>query len=318
MPEPTNDKPTTAKAAVEAAAAASGASGQADSSPAVSEPSQPTSTPADATSQSVSPEAGGGEGSAPVEGGPIPLERHKAILEKARAEAEQIRQRYAWAESLNQDEVSRALGIFQDLNTDPLSFRERLQRELEAHPHLGPQLREPKQFEMPKPALLSQDGHGVWSAEQVQSIIEHANATAEARVARAEQQLLARLEGLEQRDRERVRYAEADRFSQAMVTELGQLPKFKDLESAIAKDFAAAPAAQTSTPGDARATLLSLYLKHYQSKVASDAKTQVLSEAGKKVAAGTVDPSAGAASSVQRPTNRKELVKFLKERAGAA
>ena len=116
----------------------------------------PTTTPATETSTTDS--ASAPATAAPVqtattpdvnpstESGPIPLDRHTAILanarEKAKAEAlAEWRQQYGWAESMPRDQVTAMSDWYQRAAQDPVKFAADLVDELAADPSHAPALR---------------------------------------------------------------------------------------------------------------------------------------------------------------------------------
>jgi hypothetical protein len=86
---------------------------------------------------------------APSQDGPIPFDRHKAILEGERtklAEAEAKWQRVAWADELaaagkTPEQVREALAVFDSVQADPVGTLERLYDYLQSNPQLAPQAR---------------------------------------------------------------------------------------------------------------------------------------------------------------------------------
>lgn len=135
---------------------------EADSSPA--SPARTEKTPAEATPPPV-PAA---EGASPADG-PIPLDRHKAVLENARKEAresaeKELKQKYGWAERYDAQTVEQASRLYQWLQTDPVQFRAFLDQQL--------QQTQPPVEEPPAPDLKAEDGTPVYSAPQLQKLLD--------------------------------------------------------------------------------------------------------------------------------------------------
>src|SRR3990167_4931543 len=113
---------------------------------------QPTDTatapsPAAATTPPA-PEPTTGE--APLDSGPIPLDRHKAILDAERKKYGDLDakwQRVAWADELvsagkTADQVKQGLALFDSLSRqEPTQLLETLYEELKNHPQFAPQVR---------------------------------------------------------------------------------------------------------------------------------------------------------------------------------
>ena len=120
--------------------------------------------PAASATETPAPEATPSE-SAPA--GPIPYDRHKAILERARDDARkqaesELRGKLGWAERYKPDEVEQAHRMFQWMQTDPKGFTAYIQGRV-----AGQQPPEP-----PQPDLRAEDGTPVYSAGQMQKLLD--------------------------------------------------------------------------------------------------------------------------------------------------
>jgi hypothetical protein len=74
--------------------------------------------------------------------GPIPFDVHKTALDNARTKAvEEWKQKYGWAEQVNQQDLQEAIRIAQLSTRDPLAYAQELINDLQQHPTHGPQLR---------------------------------------------------------------------------------------------------------------------------------------------------------------------------------
>ena len=141
------------------------ANAEADSSPA---------TPTDAVAPAPATEEPASAGITVVEGtaGPLPLERHKAILERARVGARETaerewRQRYGWAERYQPNEVENGTRLMAWLNRDPAGFMSWLRQQGVDDTPVGHAPQEP-----PPPDLRAEDGTPVYSAPQMQKLLE--------------------------------------------------------------------------------------------------------------------------------------------------
>lgn len=164
---------------------------------------------------------------APEQPGPIPFDRHKAALENARTKAAEeataaLRQRYSWAEQYDQNQVEQGVRLYQWLNANPQGFQEFLNQQLSAAGKVAPAAPEP-----PQPDLRAEDGTPVYSAGQMQKLLEF-----------QQQQLLKQVQEqfgpLKEKDQRRELEQQADTATRAFLTEArANWPMFKDLEPAI-------------------------------------------------------------------------------------
>lgn len=141
------------------------ANAEADSSPAT--PAD-TDTPAPAIAEPASDGLPVAEGSA----GPLPYERHKAILEKARHDAasaaeREWRQKFGWAERYQPDQVENGTRLMAWLNRDPAGFMSWLRQQGVDDTPIAKQSEGP-----PQPDLRAEDGTPVYSAPQMQALLE--------------------------------------------------------------------------------------------------------------------------------------------------
>lgn len=108
----------------------------------------PSETAADPSPESAtaSPAATTPSAATPPEAGPIPLDRHRAILEGERTKFSDLDakyQRIAWADELvsagkTPEQVRDALAVFDSVDTDPIGYMERLFTVLQQHPNTAP------------------------------------------------------------------------------------------------------------------------------------------------------------------------------------
>ena len=95
------------------------------------------------------PVAAATEGDGPANSGPIPLERHKAVLEAERkktADLEVKYQRVQWAEALaesgkSSDQIREALSLYDSIDAKPAEFLEQFYTVLQSRPEYQQQLR---------------------------------------------------------------------------------------------------------------------------------------------------------------------------------
>lgn len=124
-------------------------------------------------------------------GGSIPVPRVRKILEnaraKARAEVEAKLNELAWARDRKREEVENALRIVEYANTNPVEFYRHVTEQLRADPALRGEVERiwpsstpapdasvqtPKPEERPQPDVLLEDGRLVYSAEQMERLLD--------------------------------------------------------------------------------------------------------------------------------------------------
>lgn len=323
------EKPGSALEAVEAAASAADESApeQEDSSSSA-EQEQPQLS-ADAEESAIeTPDEGSVSSEDNTESkGPLPFERHEAILAKARAETEAATKAYedykarvAWAENVNQSDVQQLQALTQELHADPIAFLRKLEREIAAHPHLGPQLKQPEQFKMPEPALVSQDGQPVWTAQQIQQIRDHDLATLRAEMSKQVTELQQGISQQAQVEQQRQALAEASQTSSAVLAEYREKPHFKDNEERIAQVYAEmSPEMQRRLGpiGSLEAAYSQVLLNEVLPAIEKSSKEKTLKNLKKKAAAATVEPGTAAGAGQAAPTNQKQIAQFLEELASS-
>lgn len=148
---------------------------RAAAAPAESSPAEPTGT---APAQAAIAPAAAGEAPPPVRG-PIPYDRHEAVLTRARREAreeaeKEVRGKFAWAEKLSPEDQ----GTIQWLLKDPHSAIAYLQqRHAKAQPPAPPDTPA-----MPEPDITLGDGQQFYSAGQAQKLLEWRDEQLESRI----------------------------------------------------------------------------------------------------------------------------------------
>lgn len=201
----------------------------ADSSPA--HPASAEPPPAEATL----PPAPAAEGASPTDG-PIPFERHKAVLENARKDAreaaeKELKQKYGWAERYDPQAVEQANRLYQWLQADPVQFRAFLDQQL--------QTMQPKVEEPPAPDLKAEDGTPVYSAPQMQKLLEWQRSQFEQQL---DQRFQAEVKPMQQAHELARLDASAKATATSMLTDARQhWPRFGALEKTIKQIMVANP-----------------------------------------------------------------------------
>lgn len=140
--------------------------------------------------------------------GPVPWERHEAILNKTRRDLEGKLSGLSWAEQLKADEVREALDLREQFRRDPAAFAKAT-------------LDRAKTSEKPQPDLQTEDGRKMFSDVQAEAL---ADFKVQQAIAAFEARLEPRLKPFE-KERQAI---EANRQLQQDVARVADLPKFGD------------------------------------------------------------------------------------------
>lgn len=251
--------------------------------PVTGSPSPGTTAPADA-----------GSPPAPQDVGPIPLERHKEILENARRkEAE----KYAWLGSRTRADVEKMEQWYRYADADPVGFHARFGDLLKQHPVYGRHFQAPPaQAEPPAPEPVlepdyqDQNGQPAYSARAVEA---YAKKLREHLASDFDRKLDSRLGPVEQGMRssllsQRTKAIVAEKLAEARTWE-----GFSDLEASIKARMA----------NDKRLSLEGAYQRAFQEeflpKLRERSRQEVLAELNQKAHA-TTERAAGQPPSSQK------------------
>lgn len=245
--------------------------------------------------------------------GPIPFERHKAVLENTRKEYGTKLEALKWAEGLNGDDVRSKLEMVELLDTNPAEFFRRFQAAAREYPELireietvfKPQEQEqPKEDVMPPPDKLLDSGDLVYSDKQLLKLLDWK----ERQIDKKYEQRFGPV-------------AEAHQASTAFQRELErQRPILEDArknwegfaenEKEIAKLIAS----------DARVTIDSAYrrivipkLKAEQEKIKADVRKQLIDEMNQRGGSSTVRPGSGTPAATQPDFSKMDTAEVLRE-----
>lgn len=312
-----SSRPTTASAALNKASAA--APSAASATPGVTGYTPPGATPpaqpehAGATAVTTpQPGRGNQPGSSPGSDGqgPIPLERHKAILNNVRREAEQ---KYGWAKDFKPDVVQRAVSIISRLDQDPRKFMADLAAEL------GIGANGQAEEQEPQPDLEGPDGkYKVYSSAQLAKLIEFRekrltnSLLSDPRLQRA---LSFAEQGTQQQEHaEFVRQVTA--VASSAIEQARQLPHFKENEKAIAEKLQAIDPEVRAQVGAVAAMYMAYNQVLAETVFPSIQRTSEQSavESFKRKAnaeAGSVHPTVGGTAAKARPRNQDELAAHM-------
>jgi hypothetical protein len=263
--------------------------------------------------------------------GPLPYERHKAILEntrtRARAEAEQqLQQQYGWALQVGPQNFQQITQLAQQWANDPVAFVLGALDDLQNSPQYAPTLRShvakilatrpngngqaPEQEPEPQPDIVV-DGYAWYSA---QGQAKRDRWLANQLLSQVRQELAPLREDIEtrqQRDTIIAATQAANRFATDTITEMNRLPYFKEQKAEIEKVFRAMPPMPDHLVGQA---IRDAYIQVLSTKVLpslnSSAKSELLSSLNQKAAASARNPSTGAVAHASRPKSFEEALKM--------
>ena len=337
---PDDTRPTFGQA-LEAAEAASG--GDTPATPASDAPgatgvsSAPPQDPGAPATAATQPVSGDGSTPTPVEewdsaAGPIPVDRHKAILENTRARATQeaqtaIQQQYGWALQLGPERVQALNNLGQQLATEPVGFIINALEELSANPEYAPQLRShvakvlarrpgglqpqaaPADDAEPPPDIVV-DGYAWYSAKQLAARDQWREQrllhSLHAELAPLREDMNARQE----RDQIIAATQAANNFATTTLAEMHKLPYFKEQKAEIEKVFRAMPPMPDAQVGQAiREAYIQVLVNKVLPSLTNTAKSNLLSSLNQKAAASARNPSAGSVATNARPKTFEEALR---------
>lgn len=287
-------------------------------------PQEPASTEETAATGQDATATATGATTATTKQGPIPFEVHSKALENARTKAAteavaKYREQHGWAESIPRETIQQWSGIAQRMAADPIAFLSEFQAEIANHPTYGPQLRShaartlaggrQAQADL-SPDLVVDAGDGrqiaTFSAERVQQIVQ-----------RSIQDALAKEVGPIKQEREQ-RLAQQQKADE----EVRQLNAKADEQIAFAKrvigdetNEAAWAAVHKAMSEDPTLSLHDAALKVRDElivapKLQKEAQAKVVAS-HKQKAAGNTGTGNVTGTVPQRPTNARELAKWM-------
>ncbi len=290
-------------------------------SPPTDDPQTPdtatASTPEAATTPSATEPT---PGEAPLDTGPIPLERHKAILEKERKERSELEAKWArtaWADELvsagkTREQIQDALALFDGIDRDPAGFLERFYEQLQGQPELAPQVRswagkvlaggrkpveaaDPVGDPEPQPDFES-NGVPFFSAPQMQKHLQWQQRQMEAKWTERMSPLLTAHQQREQEVQFQRQVAKETESLKAQLEEMRQKPYFTDHEADIRAYLA---------ERQFNSTLQDAYVHVLTTKVLptlkSTERASTLAELKTQAAASSAKPSSAAPATPVRP-----------------
>lgn len=258
-----SDDISQASEAPEAPAEASGPSPDLDAG-------APDTTPPDATAQGpVAP----GSPAPKAPPGPIPFDRHKAVLDNARREYEQ---KYSWAKGIEPEQGYQLAGLARALATDPVATYRAIGAQLEAAGLLKGANGQPPQpaDQKPQPDLITEDGRRVYSAQQAEALNDWA-------MKQMEQRIAQRFGPIEQQFQMSQVMAEANSTAAQVLQEASQWPHFTECAVEIRDEMIR----------DKRLSLEGAYRRVVVPKLRQLERAAVLKELKQKPSATTMNPA---------------------------
>jgi hypothetical protein len=259
-----------------------GSATQAASLPATASPAVNPGTSASSDAAPIAQSQGDGStvGSEPK--GPIPFDRHEAILKGEREK----RAKLEWAANVDPNRYRQMSEWYELADRNPVEFFNRFKAGLEQHPTWGQYVKPqqaPKVDAEPEPDLVAENGQPVYSAPQMRKWQEW-------NIAKTEAKFQSMVNPLLRKEQQSQIQAQAQDFAKRTLEELSDLEGFEELKPEIAKHLRA----------DRRLSPLGAYKRayaeSYKPKMAQASRDSLLAEMNQKAHANTANPNASAAT----------------------
>ena len=278
----------------------------------------PTVPPAEATPP---PAPGQVDGEAPQDSGPIPFDRHKAILETERQKRTDLDakwQRVQWADALvdagkTPEQIQEALGLFDSIRGNPIEFLGKFHDLLRNDPEYGQSVRSwagkvlgggrqpveavnPQGDPEPGPDFQDEKGTPFFSAPQLQKWQTWRERQFEAKQSERYQPLIDAHQQAQAAEQQRQSDA---RDTQRAISEVDKI-KAKPFYDELKPDIAARMKESNWTESPLEAYVAVLTTKKLPTLTA-DAKAQTLAELKTHAAASSAKPSTAASATPTKP-----------------
>ena len=256
--------------------------GSVSSAPATASPAvTPGTSASSAAAPTAQPDSDGSTASTEPKG-PIPYERHEAIL---RGEREK-RKTLEWAANVNPDHFRKMSEWYEMADRNPVEFYKRFEAGLKQHPTWGQYLQpqpQPQTPAEPEPDLVAENGQKVYGADTMRKAWDVREAKLKAEFERMVSPLL--------QDKQQTQMqAQAQEFAKRWIDELSGLDGFEELRGDIAKRL----------KEDRRLSPLTAYKRAYaetyKPKQAQASRDTLLAEMNQKAQANTANPNAAGAT----------------------
>jgi hypothetical protein len=256
--------------------------------------------------------------------GPIPFDRHEAILAREREKRTELEAKWekvAWAEELQKsgltaDQVNQSINVIRGMDADPVGFLERYHERLRSHPELADPLRSwagrvlASRTDGAAPQVTAdgdtepqadfQNAEGVpfYSGPQLQKWHEWQARQQEAKI----QTLLQPLQRAESERQQRAAaatvYAQQEQRTRAELEAFRKIPEFKANEAKVN-----AYLKQHDYKMPLAAAFNHVLLTDILPNAGQTAKAEQLTELQRKAGASTANPAASASPASKRPTD---------------
>ena len=249
--------------------------------------------------------------------GPLPYDRHKAILDGAYKERDTYKTQldgwkdYEWVRGIPAKEFQETVTKIQRAATDPIGFFRDLVADLDNHPTHSQQLRSEAarllgRRNAPEPDLTPDveitDGQGqvvgkTFSAERVQQLLQ-----------RAVQDALSKEVGPIKSDFEQRRQEAQQKAQEAALTKQvdaleASLKKIVGDDETALSELAKAIGDPKNAGIDPRDLAVDVFNTHVRTKVANQAKTEELDSLKRKAQANSLNPAGAVVATKRRPTS---------------
>src|SRR4030095_14410146 len=331
---PDDTRPTFGQA-LESASGESTVSDSAASPDATGASSAPTTSSDPAAPATVATQPSAGDGGTPpsvdewdTAAGPIPVDRHKAILEhtrtKAREEAQQaLQSQYGWALQVGREHFQAASQLARQWATDPVAFVLGALDDLQASPQYAPTLRShvarilasrpngngQQQEEEPGPDIQAGD-YQLYSAPQQAKRERWLMNQLFGQIRQEFQPFVQDMQTRQERDTIIAATQAANEFATSTLSDMRKLPYFTEQKAEIEKVFREMPPMPDHLVGQA---IRDAYIQVLATKVLpslnSTAKSELLSSLNQKAAASARNPSQGTVAVNARPKSFEEALK---------
>lgn len=252
--------------------------------------SKPASPPSQGADETVKPVVTGSDSQRPSEGqkprGPIPYDRHEAVLKKTREDYDSQLKELEWAKGQSREQVAQMRQLYEWADRDPVGFHKFFGQQLQNDPQYADALKpppEPVADERPEPDVLLEDGRMVYSGEAMELLMDW-----------RERQLDKRYSEQYGPIRESFQHqqimSQAHQEASGILTDARTWPGFKEHETAI-RDVMAADGRVTLDSAYRRVVVPSLQKQDAESR--AKLRQELLAELRGKPSASTTNPSAG-------------------------
>ncbi len=279
-----------------------------------------------------------GEGSAAAKRGPIPYDRHEAILKKAREDADAPWKPYSdLRELVPADRVGQVSGFLRGIDNDPVSTIAGLVQEALNNPNVSPAMRqriaalvsagepqkaaveaakavEAKPADDPRP---KPDMDGGYSDAQLAKLDEWNQRQALAKFKEEFKPVFESHEKAKQAHELETLKAQKSDWANGVFKEVQALPHFKDFQKEIDAEFRKQAPLLGNDPSDAalEALLYKAYAKIVTPNVGKTSNDALLAELKHKAGAGTTSPTGTRKSPVPKSGSfRENFIEDMKTR----